>query len=315
MNVKFSRGLALIQDEIFPFLKYSTLYFWLIRFGFRSIDNNRFIDFLCELGQGGKLVQGEKHFLLNLLENKKYTQLQVLWSFFGMAAHLFPKFAKFPVNAGHHAARLLLVQQCLPPARNILDLGGASDDAFEGALLSMGYPHKPDRVCIVDQPREMRKDYNVNAKPPDNLLFQNTKVDYCYTLMSNLTKIPSASFDLIWCGQSIEHVYTNEAKEIFRQAKRILIPGGTLCLDTPNARLARLASPRIFLHPEHKIEYTPNELIQLIEDAGFKVTKALGVSILPISSKMKRLCRIELAEKIDVTENVEIGYSFYLEAR
>ena len=38
----------------------------------------------------------------------------------------------------------------MPPAETIIDLGGASHGAHEGALLSMGYPYTPKRITIVD---------------------------------------------------------------------------------------------------------------------------------------------------------------------
>ncbi len=106
----------------------------------------------------------------------------------------------------------------------------------------------------------------------------------------------------------------HEAEEIFVQAKRILAPGGRICLDTPNALLARLISPHSFLHPEHKIEYEPQQLIQLMEKSGLKVEKALAISPMPVSYAMKRFCKLELIESVGVTNEVDTGYSFYLEA-
>ncbi len=195
LKVKVIRAFSMLRQEFIPLIYISLRSLWNSCFGLKPISDAQFVNFLSSQWN---LDAEKKAFFCELLHTKKYSQTQLLWSFFRLPAYFLPKFAKFPVNDAHHAARLLMVRDYLPKADRILDLGGASDSAAEGALLSMGYKHKPSRVCIVDQPIEMRKDYDVSTRPPDNLIFESTKIDYHYTLMSDLRQIPSGTFDLVW---------------------------------------------------------------------------------------------------------------------
>jgi hypothetical protein len=61
-----------------------------------------------------------------------------------------PYFRRTPLQQLHRA-RMIWVQQ-LPPAKTILDIGGSSPNVPEGALIEMGYPHRPEKLIIFDKP-------------------------------------------------------------------------------------------------------------------------------------------------------------------
>lgn len=61
-----------------------------------------------------------------------------------------PYFKRTPLQQLHRA-RMLWVQQ-LPSAKTILDIGGSSPNVPEGALIEMGYPHRPEKLIIFDKP-------------------------------------------------------------------------------------------------------------------------------------------------------------------
>lgn len=90
----------------------------------------------------------------------------------------------------------------------------------------------------------------------------------------------SASLDVVVCMEVLEHLVYSPAHLLF-EACRVLVPGGTLLLTTPNAlaarKLALLARGRSTGHPysgygwhgRHNREATPAELETLLRAAGF----------------------------------------------
>lgn len=217
----------------------------------------------------------------------------------------------------HHQARLQLITKHLPPARRILDLGGSCGGIPEGALLYMGYPHEPEEVVIVDLPPQLQFSSYREAtlsRPPLPVVHQHgrTTIRTVYTPMTDLSPFEPSSFDLVWSGQSIEHVSPEDAKRVFEAVARVLKPEGVFCLDTPNRRVSALLTRGGMLHPEHKIEYTAAELKKLAEDLGYQVSQMLGETVLPFSREIGRYCRAEARVGALVTESVDDGLSFFL---
>ncbi len=214
-----------------------------------------------------------------------------------------------PLNALHQA-RMMLVQNYLPAAQYIVDLGGAAPGHPEGALLAMGYPHQPREIVIVDLPPTtlLGKQYNTWLTP-DGILIR-----YHYGSMTDLSWLPDNSVDLVWAGQSIEHVTEDEAEITARQVFRVLRPNGYFCLDTPNAALTRLQSPDKLIHPEHKKEYRVSELKDLLESIGFEIVEAKGICPMPNSLRTGIFDLKEIVHNITLSDEPEYGYLFFLKA-
>jgi len=215
----------------------------------------------------------------------------------------------------HHQARLELVQKQLPAAQYILDIGGASGSEPSGSLLLMGYPHQPKRIDIVDLPGNERF---FQSSSPDIKTYttpQGTQIDYHYVSMTGITKFPDATFDLVWSGQSIEHITPEEASIVISQVYRILKPNGYFCLDTPNRHMTLLQVKQGFVHPEHKIEYFPKELVDKLTKIGFAIVQQKAVSPMPISYQRGRFNRLELIHSKSLADDPNNGYSFYLECQ
>lgn len=99
-------------------------------------------------------------------------------------------------------------------------------------------------------------------------------------------KTVGQQFDLIICGEVIEHLYTSP-KKLLDNLHRLLNHGGYLIIQTPNAvslrkRLLFLSGknpfemPRENLNnPGHYREYTAKELEKLGIESGFKVEKLI----------------------------------------
>jgi SAM-dependent methyltransferase len=214
-----------------------------------------------------------------------------------------------------HKARCDLVK-LLPPAVDILDLGGANADTVEGSLLAMGYPHIAKTITIIDLPPAERfaqiASYAQEQESTWMSTARGTQIRYLYRSMSQLDDIASESMDLVWSGQTIEHIEKEEAIHVLQEGYRILRPGGYFCLDTPNAKLCRMMMPDSFIFPEHKYEYRFEELVAEVRQAGFSVVETKGVGPMPRTLRAGQFDILELYHNTVVCDDAEAAYFFYL---
>ena len=64
------------------------------------------------------------------------------------------------------------------------------------------------------------------------------------------------------------------------EVRRVLVPGGWFCLDTPNRRVTELQlGPDVLSNPDHKLEYTARTALGLLRDAGFDIVARYGLSL------------------------------------
>ncbi|MBM3847073.1 MAG: class I SAM-dependent methyltransferase [Verrucomicrobia bacterium] len=103
-------------------------------------------------------------------------------------------------------------------------------------------------------------------------------------LSSDPIDVPSASIDLVFCGQTIEHVVDTDW--LLSEINRALKPGGTFIVTTPNIRsphsLVRLLlnEPPAFgskYRSGHVRDWTTRMLRRALENNGFSVSQARGV--------------------------------------
>lgn len=197
----------------------------------------------------------------------------------------------------------------LPPARRIVDIGGSCQGSSRGALVELGYPYPFERLTIVDLPSPER---HALYRTENDEAFATVQtglgpVDYLYQSMTSLRPIPEGSVDLVYSGQSIEHVTRAEAALTLREVLRVLRPAGIFALDTPNARLTRLQQDA-FIDPDHKHEYTHGELSADLASAGFEIAQASGLNYAgPIRAREEFKAR-ELAHRCGVFAEVEDCY-------
>jgi hypothetical protein len=214
-----------------------------------------------------------------------------------------------------HRSRLLLIRECLPPAATILDLGGAAHNHPEGALLTMGYPYQPQQIIIIDLPPDDRIGGPRHAETSrEHITASGVHVLYLYRSMADLGDIPDSSVELIVSGESIEHISESDANHVCKEAYRILIPGGSFCLDTPNAALTRLQSPDQMIHPEHQKEYYPGEIRALLERAGLEIADARAVCPMPQSLARRAFDYREMARNVRLSDRPDEGYLFFFRA-
>lgn len=258
---------------------------------------------------------GRAHFL-PALRQRRMTRREVITAV--MASPEYSCFGDLPMHPleAAHQSRIALISRVLPPAERVVDLGGASQEHAQGALLLMGYPYRPREITIIDLPPlerigNQRSDAHFDDRVVD---FDGTKVRYLYQSMTKLDNIADASIDLVVSGESIEHITEEDADTVCRETYRILRPGGSFCLDTPNAILTRLQSPDEFIHPEHKKEYYVHELRDKLIAHGFSIADERAVCPMPRSRREGRFDYREMVENVGVSDNPEDGYMFYLRA-
>jgi SAM-dependent methyltransferase len=164
----------------------------------------------------------------------------------------------------------------LPPARRIVDLGGGHTIDPRGAMVLLGYPYDFDELVIVDLPPDDRHPLYHSERFAGLDTDQGT-VRYEYRSMADLSFAEDDSVDLVYSGQSIEHVTIEDGDAVLDESFRILRPGGFMAIDTPNGTVCRLQQDS-FIDPDHKVEYRLDELRAKVVRAGFEVLTERGLN-------------------------------------
>jgi SAM-dependent methyltransferase len=205
-----------------------------------------------------------------------------------------------------HYGRGVFVRS-LPKASRILDIGGAAVGDPSGGMVHLGYPYRFDELVVVDLPSEDRHALYRDGARPDSVETKQGRVTYRYHSMADLSGLASQSFDLVYSGQSMEHVTRREADRVLAQARRVLKPGGVLALDTPNRRLTRLQQ-ETFIDPDHKYEYTHAEMASMLRGNGFVVERAHGIAYGGESVARGVFDPVELATRRGIYDDIESCY-------
>jgi SAM-dependent methyltransferase len=207
-----------------------------------------------------------------------------------------------------HQSRCDFVRM-LPRARRILDLGGTDQGDPSGALVSMGYPYAFEELVIVDLPHDARHDLYAGSPTVDHVVSPLGPVRYRYHSMIDLSSHPDASYDLVFSGQSIEHVNEADADAMLAGVHRVLEPGGWFCLDTPNRRITALQLGDALTNPDHELEYTHEQLTAKLTAAGFEVAGAYGLAYCGESAAKGVFSAEEMARHRGVYAEPADGYA------
>ncbi len=167
----------------------------------------------------------------------------------------------------------------LPRAARILDLGGTHQGLPDGALVHLGYPYPFERLVVVDLPVDERDEIYQGGSTGEPVVSELGPVEFAFHSMVDLGRYEDGSFDLVYSGQSIEHVTEAQGEQVARETFRVLAPGGWFCLDTPNGPVWRLRSDEPMNH-DHKIEYSARQLATMLERAGFDVRECKGLNLM-----------------------------------
>lgn len=108
--------------------------------------------------------------------------------------------------------------------------------------------------------------------PPPADLPEN--VTWVTNTVGSMTGVDDRSIDLLYSGQNLEHLWLDDMYGFLCEASRVLVPGGTIAVDSPNRTQTAALN---WTHPEHTVELTGSEAIAALEFAGFTVTKYAGI--------------------------------------
>jgi 2-polyprenyl-6-hydroxyphenyl methylase/3-demethylubiquinone-9 3-methyltransferase len=170
-----------------------------------------------------------------------------------------------------HAERVRPRDGMAAPAR-VLDVG-CGEGRLAGELLRAGFAVVG--IDVAEEPlRRARR-----AHPDLDVRLVPVHGDW---------PLEDASFDLVWAGETIEHV--PDTAGWLSEVRRVLRPGGILLLSTPaHGRLKMLAlalSARAFdahfdPRTDHLRFYSARTLALLLEDFGFEAIEVRAVGGLP----------------------------------
>lgn len=211
-----------------------------------------------------------------------------------------------------HRARTEMVRHWLPQARVIVDLGGGCIGDERGALVSMGYPHRFERLYIVEPPEDER--HEIYKDVPDVSRTVETwagPVEYFYSSMADLKMFPDGSTDLVFSGETIEHVSVADCRRTLAEVSRILRKDGFFCFDTPNRAITEIQNPGGFINPDHKIEYRHEEMLVLLDGAGLTPVEIKGICHMPVTRLSGVFSYEEMCSNAGVYEDYDNCYLIY----
>ena len=99
-------------------------------------------------------------------------------------------------------------------------------------------------------------------------------VDWLQRTLGDMGPVPTGSVDLVFGGQVIEHLWSDEVAAFLAESHRVLAPGGMIALDSPNRRVTDAIG---WCHPQHTVEFSVDEIVQLTTLAGFALEEVRGV--------------------------------------
>ena len=125
-----------------------------------------------------------------------------------------------------------------------------------------GYPYVFDELVIIDLPHDHAARHLPTHSAPHrrkHLTVLGT-VRYRYHSMADLSAYDDGSFDLVYSGQTFEHVTESDGDKVLAEVFRVPRPGGWFYLDTPNGPVCRIQQAD-FINPDHEVEYSHDEML------------------------------------------------------
>ncbi len=200
-------------------------------------------------------------------------------------------------NSSIHLSRRLFVRS-LPRSRVILDLGGIDLGDPRGGLISLGYPYSFESLTVIDLPNPLRHEIYRSGARPESFQSDQGPIHYRFHSMEDLTDYRDSSVDLIYSGQSFEHITKSAGAQLLEEAVRVLTPTGVLALDTPNRLATEVEltdSGRTFVDPDHEIEYRSDQLEEMFDTAGLRVLRRHGLNLLGDLAGRTKLSEADIA--------------------
>jgi SAM-dependent methyltransferase len=143
-------------------------------------------------------------------------------------------------------------------------------------------------------------------------------VEWVPSTADDLRSIADASVDLVFAGQTTEHLWPDELVGFLSEAARVLRPDGLLVVDSPN----RLVTQALhWSHGGHTIELSASEMAELLDLAGFRVETCTGLWRCRYGDEVRGLeegvqSRAEVAERsISGVRSPDESFVWWINAR
>ena len=176
-------------------------------------------------------------------------------------------------------ARLAFLRAHVAPGDRVLDLG-CGDGHFAAGLLGLAGRVVAADVSMLALERAARR-----APQADVLLLRDGE------------PLPAAddAFDVVWAGETLEHAA--DVTGLLAEVRRVLRPGGTLLVTTPNLARLRVAGEALAGRPledrldpraDHLRFFTARTLGTVLDGAGFADVRVEAVDGPPLLRRSLR---------------------------
>lgn len=149
-------------------------------------------------------------------------------------------------------------------------------------------------------PGRLKKHVGVEAyspKPSD----LPPEVEWIANLLGNMRDVPETSVDLVFAGETVEHVWPADLANFLAESHRVLRPGGSIVLDSPNRLMTH---PLNWIQGQHTVELTLEEILELLDLAGYDEPNVKGMWLCYDREKHKMLGLVPNASGTDVAWRV-----------
>lgn len=155
------------------------------------------------------------------------------------------------INLFLHELRMRRLALMPADARVVLSGGAANEMYFQ--WFAEHYPAQVERHIAVE----------LFAPPPDPV---PDGVEWLAQTVGDLSPVGDGEVDLVFAGQVIEHLWPEDVAGFLCEANRVLRPGGAVVIDSPTRFITRALG---WTQPEHTVELEVDEIVELLELAGF----------------------------------------------
>jgi SAM-dependent methyltransferase len=157
-----------------------------------------------------------------------------------------------------HELRTIELERVPKGARRVLSVGASGRWYFDWFERAVG---------VVDEHFGVEA---FEAKPDDLPAYATWIPDTA----DHMIGVDDSSVDLVFAGQTTEHLWSSELVGFLEEAHRVLRPDGLLVLDSPN----RLVTGHLnWTHGGHTVELSLAEITELVTLAGFETFSTAGI--------------------------------------
>jgi len=109
-------------------------------------------------------------------------------------------------------------------------------------------------------------------------------------------------------GEINTHTMAADPAMVLEWIRRHLSDLGRFIFDTPNRLVTRVQCPDAYTDPDHKVEYTPTELRQILASAGFRLVRSWGLMHMPSTFLSGAFDPLEVYETRLITDRMDESY-------